>query len=274
MFQKKFIFIIGIILLGCSGESRPIISANKPIYFKPIDSIKSHIDSIHLENDTTDVEQKWKRIYQYEVEKRLSDFGSKNKETKFKIVTSFGDIKVRLFKDTPLHRASTILMIKNALFNGAKFYRTRKNFIIQGGFVDGPGAYDRLLQIGRYKIPPELNPQKHPHLRGAFALAGSDFSPGIGRDKKSNPFTFYIVQGSIQTDASLTSIEKTYDVEISNDNKNKYKKLGGTPHLDNQYTVCGEVYSGMDVVEKISKVRTNSSEHPEESIYLAVMLIK
>ena len=274
MVQLKYFFILCALILSCREESRPIISANKPIYFEPIDSIVSKTDSTREAKDTIENKEHWKRIYQFEVDQRLRSYGVQNKETKFKIVTPFGEIKVRLFNDTPLHRASTVLMIKQKLFNGSRFYRTKKNFIIQGGFTDGPGAYERLIQIGQYKIPSELNPEKHPHIKGAFALAGSDFSPGIKRDKKSNPFTFYIVQGSIQNDASLQNIENTYGLNISQDNKNKYKNLGGTPHLDNQYTVCGEVYAGLGVVEKISKVRTNSSEHPLESIYLSVELIK
>ncbi|MDA8715397.1 peptidylprolyl isomerase [Flavobacteriales bacterium] len=274
MVRHKYIFLVCALFLSCQEESRPIISANKPIYFEPLDSIVTKTDSVRTVKDTTEQTPGWKRIYQFEAEQRLRSYGKDNKETKFKIVTQFGDIKVRLFKDTPLHRASTVLMIKHKLFNGSRFYRTRKKFIIQGGFTDGPGAYERLIQIGQYKIPSELNPEKHPHIKGAFALAGSDFSPGIERDKKSNPFTFYIVQGSIQNDASLQNIELTYGIKISQDNKNKYKKSGGTPHLDNQYTVCGEVYAGIDVVEKISKVRTNSSEHPQESIYLSIELIK
>jgi len=105
-------------------------------------------------------------------------------------------------------------------------------------------------------------------------MAGADLLPGKTRNKLSNPFTFYIVDGAVQTDASLDGIESTYKIEISDKNRTKYKKQGGAPHLDNQYTVCGEVYSGMSVVEKISKVKTNSSDHPKERIYISVVLIE
>lgn len=271
----NFIVIL-LALCNCGRESRPIISPDKPLVFDEPEKI-SETDSASFPADELDSLKpidNWDRIYQYNVEERLSEYGENNKETRFKISTSFGEIKVKLYNSTPLHRASMVLLIKKGLFNGSRFYRVRKDFIIQGGFTDGPGAFEKLIEIGRYKVPPEIDMNSHPHVRGAFALAGADFIPGISRDKKSNPFTFYIVQGSVQNDASLSSIEKAYGLDLSRKNKEKYKKYGGTPHLDNQYTVCGEVYSGMDVVEKINKVKTNRSEQPNESIYLSVSLIE
>jgi len=273
--RLNFIAIL-LVFCGCGRESRPIISPDKPLVFDETEK-SSEPDSAILQKDESDSLKSidnWERIYQYNVEERLSEYGENNNQTRFKITTSFGEIKVKLYNSTPLHRASMILLINKGLFNGSRFYRVRKDFIIQGGFTDGPGAFEKLIEIGRYKIPPEIDMNSHPHVRGAFALAGADFVPGVSRDKKSNPFTFYIVQGSVQTDASLTSIEKAYGLDLSDENKNKYKKHGGTPHLDNQYTVCGEVYSGMNVVEKINKVKTNRSEQPNESIYLSVSLIE
>jgi cyclophilin family peptidyl-prolyl cis-trans isomerase len=273
--RLNFIAIL-LVLCSCGRESRPIISPDKPLVFdEPKNSPEA--DSAHVQEDELDSlvsNDSWDRIYQYNVEERLSEYGENNKETRFKISTSFGEIKVKLYNSTPLHRASMVLLIKKGLFNGSRFYRVREDFIIQGGFTDGPGAFEKLIEIGRYKVPPEIDMNSHPHVRGAFALAGADFIPGVSRDKKSNPFTFYIVQGSVHSDASLTSIEKAYGLDLSDENKNRYKKQGGTPHLDNQYTVCGEVYSGMNVVEKINKVKTNRSEQPNESIYLSVSLIE
>jgi cyclophilin family peptidyl-prolyl cis-trans isomerase len=270
----NFIVIL-LVLCNCGRESRPIISPDKPLVFDETENT-SESDSASFPEDELDSLKpmdNWNRVYQYNVEERLSEYGENNKETRFKISTSFGEIKVKLYNSTPLHRASMVLLIKKGLFNGSRFYRVRKDFIIQGGFTDGPGAFEKLIEIGRYKVPSEIDMNSHPHVRGAFALAGADFIPGVSRDKKSNPFTFYIVQGSVQNDASLTSIERAYGLDLSRKNKEKYKKYGGTPHLDNQYTVCGEVYSGMDVVEKINKVKTNRSEQPNESIYLSVSLI-
>ena len=275
MKQIICLIVISHFLFGCSSESGPVISPDKPLVFDEPEQTRSN-DSTNAQLNVVDTltsSQDWDRIYQYNVKERLLEYGKNNPETRIEISTIYGSIKVKLYNSTPLHRASTVLLIKKGLFSGSRFYRVRKDFIIQGGFTDGPGAFEKLIEIGRYKVPAELNPEKYPHVKGAFALAGSDFRPGVPRDKNSNPFTFYIVKGSVQNDASLNSIEQTYGIQLTDENRRKYKKYGGAPHLDDQYTVCGEVYSGMHVVEKINKVTTNSSDNPQESIYLSISLI-
>ena len=182
------------------------------------DTVVEAIQDSIIEDSTA-----WRRIMDFEAEERLLAYGVENKETKFVIKTKFGDIKVRLYESTPLHRASMVLMIKNKIFDNSRFYRVTKNFIVQAGFTDGPGAYERISAIGRYKIPSEVNHDKYPHVRGAFAMAGEDLYPGKERSKKSNPFTFYIVDGEKQTDQSLEAIGETYGVEYADKNKSKYK---------------------------------------------------
>lgn len=275
--MKNLIYLsLTLLIISCGNRDGPIISPNKPLVFETNeipDTITSDSNITAILKDTADTNG-WKRIRQIDVKERLTVFGQENKETRFKITTTYGVIKVKLYKSTPLHRANMILMIKQGLFNNTRFYRISQNFIIQAGFTDGPGAYERMRTIGQYKVPAEVNADKLPHVRGAFAMAGADLHPGKPRKKDSNPFTFYIVDGAIQSEASLGGIEETYGVTISESNKKKYMDKGGAPHLDDQYTVCGEVYSGMSVVEKISKVKTNSSDHPEERIYLTIDLIE
>jgi len=269
-------FLLALTIIGCGNSDGPVISPNKPLVFDTDEVQDSTISDTAVVNsafDTADASG-WKRIRQFEVKDRLLAYGEEHKETRFKITTTYGDIKVKLYNSTPLHRANMILMIKQGLFNNTRFYRITQNFIIQAGFTDGPGAYERMRTIGQYKVPTEVNANKRPHVRGAFAMAGADLYPGKTRKKDSNPFTFYIVDGAIQTETSLKGIEDTYGITISESNKKKYMDKGGAPHLDDQYTVCGEVYSGMNIVKKISKVKTNSSDHPEERIYLTIDLIE
>jgi len=153
--QAFFFFLVIALFINCNDE-RPLgVSPNKILVFdedEKSDSIT--LDSLVITAGDTVNNDGWKRIVQFEVKDRLRDYGKENKETRFKIVTTYGEIKVKLYNSTPLHRSSMILMIKEGIFENTSFYRVTNDFIIQAGFTDGPGAYERIAKIGRYKIPP------------------------------------------------------------------------------------------------------------------------
>ena len=169
--------------------------------------------------------------------------------------TSFGDIVVRLSDSTPLHRDNFLLLTKKGFYDSLLFHRVIQNFMIQAGDPNSRTAIaGQLLGNGgpTEKIPAEFR-QTLFHKKGVIAAA-RDNNP----EKASSGSQFYIVQGKIFTDAGLDSVE-TYRLKrkIPVEQRVVYKTIGGTPHLDQTYTVFGEVVKGMDVVDKISAVSTS-----------------
>lgn len=169
--------------------------------------------------------------------------------------TSFGDIVVRLSDSTPLHRDNFLLLTKKGFYDSLLFHRVIQNFMIQAGDPNSRTAIaGQLLGNGgpTEKIPAEFR-QTLFHKRGVIAAA-RDNNP----EKASSGSQFYIVQGKIFTDAGLDSVE-TYRLKrkIPVEQRKVYKTIGGTPHLDQTYTVFGEVVKGMEVVDKIASVQTS-----------------
>ena len=205
------------------------------------------------------------------VKQKLTDFGIKNKEEKILIRTEFGDIKIRLYKNTPLHRANFLLLAKSNFFDSTIFYRVIRNFMIQGGNSDKNNMLQKMAKIGLYRVPPEINP-KNIHKRGALAMAVQEqyYKDPTKINLSSSPYNFYIIQKGPLSDSYMDKIEIKYNITIPEKNRKIYRKIGGSPHLDNEYTVFGEVISGLSVVDKISKQITNGKNRPLKNIYLSV----
>ncbi len=169
--------------------------------------------------------------------------------------TSFGDIVLRLSDSTPLHRNNFLLLTKTGFYDSLLFHRVIKNFMIQGGDPNSKTAIaGQVLGNGgpAEKIPAEFR-QTLFHKRGVIAAARND-----NPEKASSGSQFYIVQGKIFTDAGLDSVE-IYRLKrkISVEQREVYKTIGGTPHLDQTYTVFGEVVKGIEAVDKIASVQTS-----------------
>ncbi|GAI16427.1 unnamed protein product, partial [marine sediment metagenome] len=131
----------------------------------------------------------------------FSSLFKRNKETIVLINTGFGDIKVKLYKETPLHRENFIKLVSDKFYDSLLFHRVIKGFMIQGGDPDSKNApADAILGNGGpgYTIPAEFN-SKYFHKKGAIAAArrGDDVNPG----KESSGSQFYIVQGKVFTNA-------------------------------------------------------------------------
>lgn len=173
--------------------------------------------------------------------------------------TNYGDIVVRLSDSTPLHRDNFLKLVKTHYYDSVLFHRVIKNFMIQGGDPNSKHAKpgEPLGEGGPgYTIPAEFRSTLF-HKKGVIAAA-RDNNP----EKASSGSQFYIVQGKIFTDAGLDSVE-TYRLngrKIPADQREVYKTIGGTPHLDQGYTVFGEVVKGLDVVDKIASVATSKGE--------------
>lgn len=176
---------------------------------------------------------------QYAVKPFLETYGEENPETKVRISTSYGDIEMELYKDTPLHRANFILMVKEGYFDLTEFYRVSPSFVIQGGNSDSYKMGRKRKAMGDYLIP---NESKYRHNRGALAAA-KFVEQNISN--ASSPFEFYIVQNPL-----------------------------GAHHLNGAHTVFGRVTKGMDVVDEINKVRVDQSEWPYDKIPMTVSIIE
>ena len=244
--------------------------------------------------------------------------GNMEKETVLKIETSMGDIKVKLYNETPKHRDNFIKLAKDGTYNGTLLHRVIKDFMVQAGDPESKNApKGKMLGSGDvgYTVPAEFVYPKYFHKKGALSAArqGDEVNP----KKESSGCQFYIVTGKVFNDSTLLNMEQQknqnkvteafnalaqkhmkeiYKMRKANDQDGlyalqdtlfiqaeaeaakqpdfhftpeqikAYTTVGGTPHLDGEYTVFGEVVEGMDIVDKIQQVKTDRSDRPEEDV--------
>ena len=237
-----------------------------------------------------------------------------------KISTSLGDMKVRLYDETPKHRDNFVKLAKEGYFDGTLFHRVIRDFMIQGGDPDSKGApAGKNLGTGGpdYTIPAEFVFPKLYHKRGALSAArtGDEVNP----NRESSGSQFYIVWGKTYKPAELKQMERQLAMQqeqavfnqLVADNKAKimelrrnrdraglqelqddliastkaicaekglpkftdeqvesYTTVGGTPFLDNQYTVFGEVEEGLEIVGKIQEVETGRNDRPKDDVVM------
>ena len=187
------------------------------------------------------------------------------KQTKVLIETEFGNMTAILYNETPLHRDNFIKLANQGWYNGSIFHRVINNFMIQGG-----GKDDKMNDPG-YTVPAEFV-GKYFHKKGALAAARK---PDQGNPQKaSSGSQFYIVQGAVLNDQQLNSYQMQTNKTYSPERREVYKTLGGTPHLDDDYTVFGEVIEGLDVIDKIAAVQTGPGNKPLKDVKMKVTVIK
>lgn len=189
---------------------------------------------------------------------------AQKKTTKVLISTEYGDIKIELFNDTPKHRDNFVKLAKEGFYNGSIFHRVIKQFMIQGG--GAPAGKEQVT----YTIPAEFVPA-HIHKKGALAAArmGDQVNP----TKASSGSQFYIVQGKVYTSQELDMFEKGYGKKFTAEQRTAYTTVGGTPHLDGEYTVFGQVISGIEVVDKIAVVKTAPGDKPYTDVKMTVKVL-
>lgn len=216
-----------VMLCQCKPEAKRIPvkkTAKKNIKKKEVPKLQKSWDSLNSKN----------------AEVFLAAYGKENKETKVLIETKFGAIKLRLYKDVPIHRANFIFLTKINYFNTTVIYRVAKNFVIQGGNSDNLYTQKQRRKYGNYLLKPEFR-KNRTHKFGALAAARQwENNP----DKLSSPFEFYIVH-----------------------------KRRGAHHLDNEHTVFGEVISGYDTMDKIAKVKVGIDEWPIADIPMTITVL-
>ena len=241
---------------------------------------------------------------------------------KVKIQTMFGDIIVRLYDETPIHRANFIKLAKEGYYDGTLFHRVIKDFMIQGGDPDSKGApAGKMLGVGGpdYTLEAEIKPDLL-HKRGALAAArqGNEVNP----ERRSSGSQFYIVWGQVYNEGQLRQFSKQLRMQkiqdafnalasehrteimqmrrernrvglqelqdrlaVEAENKvgkegltdkqlKQYSTIGGTPHLDGQYTVFGEVEEGLEIVEMIQATATGRADRPIDDIEMKMTVIE
>lgn len=205
----------------------------------------------------------------------LSAFAAKPKNQYVRIKTEFGECIIKLYNQTPLHRDNFLKLVKSGYYNGLLFHRVINNFMIQGGDPDSKNAKpDSLLGEGgpKYTIPAEFNDSLF-HKKGVLGAAreGDDVNPA----KASSGSQFYLVQGKVFTDQQLDNLEeKRLKFKIPQWQREIYKTIGGTPHLDRNYTVYGEIVMGLDMVDKIAALPTNKNDRPKQDVKMEVTVLK
>jgi peptidyl-prolyl cis-trans isomerase B (cyclophilin B) len=203
----------------------------------------------------------------------LSSFAAKPKDTYVKIFTSYGEVFIKLSNGTPKHRDNFIKLAKDGTLNGTLFHRVIKGFMIQGGDPSSKTATaGQTLGDGDlgYKVDAEFIPTLF-HKKGVLAAA-RDNNP----EKASSASQFYIVQGKTYTDLELDAVEKgrLAGKKIPTEQREIYKTIGGTPFLDQTYTVYGEVVKGLEMVDKIADLPVGNGNRPTEDVKMQVSLLK
>jgi len=190
-----------------------------------------------------------------------------------RIKTAYGDCIIRLYNETPGHRDNFIKLVKKGFYNGTLFHRVIQNFMIQGGDPDSktakPGAELGNGDVG-YTVPAEFRDSIF-HKRGVLAAARDDIP-----SKASSGCQFYIVEGKRFTDEELDKLiaGRMKGRQIPTSQREYYKTVGGVPHLDQNYTVYGEVVTGLDMVDRIAAVKKDGKDRPMVDVPMTVSLLK
>lgn len=187
--------------------------------------------------------------------------------------TDSGNIRIALYNETPLHRDNMLKLVRSHAYDGMLFHRVIKDFMVQTGDLGSKNAAPGKLLGGtpeKYSIPAEIRFPQLYHKRGAVAAARE--SDDINPNKVSSASQFYIVCGHKYADNQLDWVQGQLDAatdstaKLTPELREVYKTIGGTPFLDAQYTVFGEVVEGMDVVSKIEHASCDGNDRPVADI--------
>lgn len=208
-------------------------------------------------------------------------------ETRIEMITSEGTVRFKLYNETPLHRDNFKKLVENKFYDGVKFHRVIKGFMAQAGDPNSKKD-DFKGQLGQNSqgetIPAEINSNLF-HKKGA--LSAARMGDNVNPEKKSSGSQFYIVQGQKLSLKQLTQMEnrinqkqKNYqqtetNFHFSDTAKKVYQEIGGTPFLDNGYTVFGEITQGIEIIDKICSVKTAKGDQPISAVtILSARIIK
>jgi len=185
--------------------------------------------------------------------------------------TEFGDMTILLYDETPLHKANFLKLVKEGFFDDLLFHRVIEGFMVQGGDPESRGAAAGT-GLGKggpgYTVPAEFNTQ-FIHKKGALSAArqGDAMNP----KKESSGSQFYVVQGKptsgVKRKSATTALYTAEQVAT-------YAELGGTPFLDDDYTVFGEVVEGLDVIDSIAAQPVDRMNRPLKDVKMTMKIEK
>lgn len=195
-----------------------------------------------------------------------------------RISTDYGEMIVKLYDKTPVHKENFLKLVETDFYDSTLFHRVINGFMIQGGDPESKNAESgaRLGNGGPgYTLEAEFDTTLI-HKKGALAAARK--GDGVNPEKRSSGSQFYIVQGKVFNDAGLDKMEEHIaeshpGFSYTEEQREIYKTIGGTPHLDMGYTVFGEVVEGINVIDSIAAVRTRSSR-PVEDVIMTMEIIE
>ena len=248
--SRFFAWTLAVVLLAaCSTKQAPQSTVPKPVpVAQALAPKKPVIQSTKIQTNTAD--------------SFLLDYAKRHPEKLVLIKTRHGNMKVKLYDDTPKHRANFLMLASEGYYNQTVFYRVVPELVIQGGDSDNPSQSRWKRQIGQYTIGQEIKPY-HIHKKAALAMSRYyEDNP----QKRSSSWDFYIVQGRMLNSAEMKKIPEAY--------RNVYQQLGGAPHLDGEHTVFGEVISGMDVIDKIAAERTDRGDWPINDVAIKIEILE
>ena len=194
-----------------------------------------------------------------------------DKKPFIEISTNYGKMIVDLYDKTPLHKANFIKLSNQKYYDSTLFHRVIKKFMIQGGDPDSKNA-PRNKSLGNggpgYRIPAEFDSTLF-HKKGVIAAARDN-----NLKKESSGSQFYIVQGKKYDRKNLEGMGKRSGAAYTDEQIKVYETEGGTPQLDMNYTVFGEVIEGFDVIDKIAAVAKGRSDRPKEDVKMTMKIVK
>jgi len=204
----------------------------------------------------------------------FSLFVYSQERVKVKITTNYGDMVAELYNETPIHRDNFIKLVKDGFYDGTLFHRVIPAFMIQGGDpVSKEEKPSQTLGNGGpgYTLPAEFN-RNFFHKKGA--LAAARMPDGVNPKKESSGSQFYVVEGKIYDEKTLEVFARRMGTTFNEEQIKAYTKVGGTPHLDGNYTVFGEVTKGQELISKISNVKRDKNNLPLEKVIMKISFIE
>jgi len=239
MFSSRIALVLSLLLLSCKEpKNEPIETEAEEIVEQPKTKEELLLEKTYKVQLSQNGDTLLPYIPQDSVPLFFARYGKKNPETQVRMKTKFGNIDFKLYEDTPIYRASFIFLVKNDYFDLTEVYRVVPDFVIQAGNSDEPLATMKRNSTGSYQLAPNFDSGRK-HQRGSLSLAKQwEDNP----EDWHNPFDFFVT-------------------------------LSPSPHLDEAHTIFGEVIDGMEVADQISQLDRDSTDWPDEPVFITMEVL-